>query len=297
MISKFTIKVSNLTSTSVGWITFLANKSLMKKMEEIFPPHKFSRSLEKYFVILWKLTIHLPSKVSVLSKANRKRKFKNNGSVNDNKCITWHWYTQGKLLGFWWFIAFILPKFCSYFWIIMFSTLQRDDKTIKSTENATVSLVGKKRKKKRKESYGSSLKKSTWTVLTLHFKCKCFLQMPQCIQNKHEITKVELYSNITIRFKFSYTNRISTFEARQWLEAYTLFLKLPHYRPPLGSQPTSHFVRLRTFHISENSVVPHASLPNRNHLAVRGTSASLKNGSKCNPAIMGTHTHFCHVNN
>lgn len=100
MISKFTIKVSNLTCTSVGWITFLANKSLMKKMEEILPPHKFSRSLEKYFVILWKLIIHLPSKVSVLSKANRKRKFKNNVSVNDNKRITWHWYTQGKLLGF-----------------------------------------------------------------------------------------------------------------------------------------------------------------------------------------------------
>lgn len=44
MISKLTIKVNltakvpNLTSTFAGWTTFLANKSLMKKMEEILPP-------------------------------------------------------------------------------------------------------------------------------------------------------------------------------------------------------------------------------------------------------------------
>lgn len=137
MISKltikvnFTVKVPSLTRTFVGWTTFLANKSLMKKMEEILLPQKFSMSLERYFVILWKLTIHLPSKVCVLSNANRNRKFRSAGCVNANKCIIWHWYIRGKLLEFWWFIAFILPQFCSHFWIRMLSTFQRDDKNLK----------------------------------------------------------------------------------------------------------------------------------------------------------------------
>lgn len=45
-------------------------------MKEILSPQKFSKSLERYFVMLWKLTIHLPSNLLCAKQGNGNRKFK-----------------------------------------------------------------------------------------------------------------------------------------------------------------------------------------------------------------------------
>lgn len=68
------MKIHNLIF--VGWPAFLGLKKLSEKNERDLAPSKILQEFGKVLCTLWKLTIHLPSKLLRAKQGNRNRKFK-----------------------------------------------------------------------------------------------------------------------------------------------------------------------------------------------------------------------------